>query len=67
MYFYNTVAHRDIQTAVAFLSTIVKSPLEDDWEKLKRLCFQPTMLVLYIGLKMHHMLSMRVAEAIQAQ
>ncbi len=29
-------AHRDIQTAVAFLTTRVKSPDEDDWGKLKR-------------------------------
>ena len=28
---------RDIQTAVAFLSTRVKEPDEDDWGKLKRL------------------------------
>jgi len=31
-----TRARRDIQTAVAFLTTRVKSPDEDDWEKLKR-------------------------------
>ncbi len=29
-------ARRDIQTAVAFLTTRVKSPDEDDWRKLKR-------------------------------
>ena len=29
-------ARRDIQTAVAFLTTRVKSPDEDDWGKLKR-------------------------------
>ena len=43
--FHHTVAHllfmatrarRDIQTAVAFLTTRVKSPDEDDWGKLKR-------------------------------
>ena len=28
-------ANRDIQTAVAFLSTRVKSPDEDNWGKLK--------------------------------
>jgi hypothetical protein len=31
-----TRARRDIQTAVAFLTTRVKSPDEDDWGKLKR-------------------------------
>jgi hypothetical protein len=30
-------AHRDIQTAVSFLTTRVQSPDEDDWEKLKRI------------------------------
>ena len=30
-------AHRDIQTAVAFLTTRVKTPDEDDWGKLKRI------------------------------
>jgi hypothetical protein len=34
--FMATRARRDIQTAVAFLSTRVKSPDEDDWGKLKR-------------------------------
>ena len=29
-------AHQDIQTAVAFLTTRVKSPDKDDWGKLKR-------------------------------
>ena len=29
-------ARRDIQTAVAFLTTWVKNPAEDDWGKLKR-------------------------------
>ena len=29
-------ARRDIQTAVAFLTTRVKNPDEDDWGKLKR-------------------------------
>jgi len=29
-------ARQDIQTAVAFLTTRVKSPDEDDWGKLKR-------------------------------
>ena len=33
--FVSTIAHRDIQTAVAFLSTMVKSPDEDDWGKFK--------------------------------
>ncbi len=32
-----TRARRDIQTAVAFLMTRVKSPGEDDWGKLKRI------------------------------
>ena len=31
-----TRARQDIQTAVAFLTTRVKSPDEDDWGKLKR-------------------------------
>ena len=31
-----TKARQDIQTAVAFLTTRVKSPDEDDWGKLKR-------------------------------
>ncbi len=30
-------AHRDIHTAVSFLTTRVQSPDEDDWEKLKRI------------------------------
>jgi hypothetical protein len=30
-------AHRDIQTAVSFLTTRVKEPDEDDWGKLKRI------------------------------
>ena len=30
-------AHRDIQTAVSFLTTRVQSPDEDDWEKLKQI------------------------------
>ena len=34
--FMSTRARRDIQTAVAFLTTRVKSPDEDDWGKLKR-------------------------------
>jgi hypothetical protein len=34
--FMATRARRDIQTAVAFLTTRVKSPDEDDWGKLKR-------------------------------
>jgi len=33
--FMATRARRDIQTAVAFLTTRVKSPDEDDWGKLK--------------------------------
>jgi hypothetical protein len=31
-----TRARRDIQTPVAFLTTRVKNPDEDDWRKLKR-------------------------------
>jgi hypothetical protein len=34
--FISTRARRDIQTAVAFLTTRVKRPDEDDWGKLKR-------------------------------
>lgn len=34
--FASTRARRDIQVAVAFLTTRVKSPDEDDWGKLKR-------------------------------
>ena len=34
--FMATRARQDIQTAVAFLTTRVKSPDEDDWGKLKR-------------------------------
>jgi hypothetical protein len=34
--FMATRARRDIQTAVAFVTTRVKSPDEDDWGKLKR-------------------------------
>jgi hypothetical protein len=34
--FMTTRARQDIQTAVAFLTTRVKSPDEDDWGKLKR-------------------------------
>jgi hypothetical protein len=34
--FMATRARQDIQIAVAFLTTRVKSPDEDDWEKLKR-------------------------------
>ena len=34
--FVNTRAHQDIQTAVAFLTTCVKSPDDEDWGKLKR-------------------------------
>jgi hypothetical protein len=34
--FMATRARRDIQTAIAFLTTRVKSPDEDDWGKLKR-------------------------------
>ena len=33
--FMATKARRDIQTAVAFLTTRVKSPGKDDWGKLK--------------------------------
>ncbi len=29
--------HRDIQTAVSFLTTRVQSPDEDNWEKLKQI------------------------------
>eukprot|EP00804_Cyclotella_cryptica_P029403 CCRYP_013361-RC/>CCRYP_013361-RC protein AED:0.41 eAED:0.27 QI:0/-1/0/1/-1/1/1/0/407 len=36
MLFLSGRARRDIQTAVAFLTTRVKSPDEDDWGKLKR-------------------------------
>ena len=32
-----TRSRRDIQTAVAFLTTRVRSPDEDDWGKLKRI------------------------------
>ena len=35
--FISTWVQRDIQTAVAFLTTRVKRPDEDDWGKLKRL------------------------------
>eukprot|EP00957_Ditylum_brightwellii_P196841 14997558-Ditylum_brightwellii.AAC.1 len=35
-------ARQDIQTAVAFLTTRVKQPDEDDWKKLKR-------VVLYLN------------------
>ena len=34
--FMATRARRDIQTAVAFLTTRVKNPDEDNWGKLKR-------------------------------
>ncbi len=34
--FMETRARRDIETAVAFLTTRVKTPDEDDWGKLKR-------------------------------
>ena len=34
--FMATRARRDIQTAVAFLTTRVKAPDKDDWGKLKR-------------------------------
>jgi hypothetical protein len=34
--FMSTRARQDIQTAVAFLTTRVKSPDEDDWGKLKQ-------------------------------
>ena len=34
--FVSTRVRRDIQTAVAFLTTRVKRPDEDDWGKLKR-------------------------------
>jgi hypothetical protein len=34
--FMATRARRDVQTAVAFLTTRVKNPDEDDWGKLKR-------------------------------
>ena len=36
MLFMATRVRQDIQTAVAFLTTRVKSPDEDDWGKLKR-------------------------------
>ena len=35
--FASARARRDIQTAVAFLTTRVKRPDEDDWGKLRRL------------------------------
>jgi hypothetical protein len=35
--FASSRAHKDIQCAVAFLTTRVKTPDEDDWGKLKRL------------------------------
>lgn len=35
--FVSTRVRRDIQTVVAFLTTRVKRPYEDDWGKLKRL------------------------------
>jgi hypothetical protein len=35
--FVSTRVRRDIQTVVAFLTTRVKRPDEDDWGKLKRL------------------------------
>jgi hypothetical protein len=35
--FVSTRVRRDIQTAVAFLTTRVKKPDEDDWGKLKRI------------------------------
>ncbi len=34
--FMSTRARQDIQTAVAFLTTRVKNPDENDWGKLKR-------------------------------
>ena len=34
--FMRSRARRDIQTAVAFLTTRVKGPDEDDWGKVKR-------------------------------
>eukprot|EP00804_Cyclotella_cryptica_P021554 CCRYP_005857-RB/>CCRYP_005857-RB protein AED:0.22 eAED:0.22 QI:0/-1/0/1/-1/0/1/0/238 len=34
--FLSTRARKDIQTAVSFLTTRVKQPGEDDWQKLKR-------------------------------
>ena len=34
--FLSARARRDIQTAVAFLTTRVKKPDEDDWGKLRR-------------------------------
>ena len=34
--FVSTRAHQDIQMVVAFLTTCIKSPDEDDWGKLKR-------------------------------
>ena len=35
MLFLSSIAGRDIQTAVSFLTTRVKKQDEDDWEKLK--------------------------------
>ena len=35
--FTSTICRKDIQTAVAFLTTRVRSPKEDDWKKLWRL------------------------------
>jgi hypothetical protein len=34
--FATTRSHKDIQTSVAFLTTRVRGPDEDDWQKLKR-------------------------------
>jgi hypothetical protein len=34
--FSSSRSRKDIQTVVAFLTTIVKSPGEDDWGKVKR-------------------------------
>jgi hypothetical protein len=39
--FMCTRARRDIQTAVAYLTTRVKSPNKDDWGKLKRVLKYP--------------------------
>jgi hypothetical protein len=35
--FASSRSRKDIQTAVSFLTTRVKHPDEDDWDKLKRL------------------------------
>ena len=51
-------ANRDIHTAVAFLTTCVKDPDEDDWERLKRVIkylngtkhLKPTLSIDNIGI-----------------